>query len=247
MKNKNLNLLLNPLYLLALLILILNDHFLKANYPSFLTGKLSDFSGIFMFTVFIYVLIKSYIKYNYQLILLHIVVAISFVIWKIAPVEIILSKISELTSLPVPFRVKDPTDLIALSILFLSYWFILKFKNKTATLYFPAVKNILLVMIVAISGWSIMATSVPISPESLCCVESRGNVDNSVDDIVNISDALYLTEYINSNGPRPVCLKEGDVNGSGDKNLINKLDLEYLINYIFYYGPSPILCNEYME
>jgi len=35
--------------LLSVLLLLLNDHLLKARFPSFWTGKLSDFAGLFFF------------------------------------------------------------------------------------------------------------------------------------------------------------------------------------------------------
>lgn len=39
-----------PLYL-ALFLLLLNDYVLKGSYPGFITGKLSDFAGIFLVTL----------------------------------------------------------------------------------------------------------------------------------------------------------------------------------------------------
>ncbi len=39
----------HPLTLLSIAILLLNDHFLKVVSPSWLTGKLSDFAGLFFF------------------------------------------------------------------------------------------------------------------------------------------------------------------------------------------------------
>lgn len=42
-------LMLHPVLLIALLILIVNDHVLKAAYPGWLTGKLSDFTGLVVF------------------------------------------------------------------------------------------------------------------------------------------------------------------------------------------------------
>ncbi len=39
----------HPLLILSILVLLLNDHLLKAAAPSALTGKLSDFAGLFFF------------------------------------------------------------------------------------------------------------------------------------------------------------------------------------------------------
>lgn len=41
--------LMHPLSVGAVLLLLLNDHFLKSTVPSVLTGKLSDFAGLFFF------------------------------------------------------------------------------------------------------------------------------------------------------------------------------------------------------
>jgi len=38
-----------PLAIFALALLIVNDHLLKAAYPGFVTGKLSDFAGLMFF------------------------------------------------------------------------------------------------------------------------------------------------------------------------------------------------------
>jgi hypothetical protein len=39
-------------YLVALLVLLVNDHVLKDAFPGFITGKLSDFAGLFAFATF---------------------------------------------------------------------------------------------------------------------------------------------------------------------------------------------------
>jgi hypothetical protein len=39
-------------FIIALAVLLLNDFMLKQVYPGFVTGKLSDFAGIFVFAVF---------------------------------------------------------------------------------------------------------------------------------------------------------------------------------------------------
>lgn len=49
---KNSYYLLNRVFLLALFLLLFNDFYLKAAYPSFLSGKLSDLSGLVVFAFF---------------------------------------------------------------------------------------------------------------------------------------------------------------------------------------------------
>ena len=43
----------HPLTLLSIAILLLNDHVLKVVSPSWLTGKLSDFAGLFFFPIIV--------------------------------------------------------------------------------------------------------------------------------------------------------------------------------------------------
>lgn len=43
----------HPLPLLAVVLTAVNDHYLKYQYPGMLTGKISDFTGLFYFPLFI--------------------------------------------------------------------------------------------------------------------------------------------------------------------------------------------------
>lgn len=45
--------LVQPAPVMSVVITFLNDHWLKYNYPGFITGKLSDFCGLFYFPLFI--------------------------------------------------------------------------------------------------------------------------------------------------------------------------------------------------
>ncbi len=47
----------HPLSLAAIFLLLLNDHILKSAFPSVLTGKLSDFAGLFIFPFLLIVLL----------------------------------------------------------------------------------------------------------------------------------------------------------------------------------------------
>ncbi len=52
MQNDNRRILLSPLFLLGLFVLLFNDFILKVQFHNFLTGKLSDFAGLFVFALF---------------------------------------------------------------------------------------------------------------------------------------------------------------------------------------------------
>ncbi len=65
-------------------------------------------------------------------------------------------------------------------------------------------------------------------------VSECGDVDGS--DVVNISDAIYLIDYIFNGGPAPSPVLVGDVDHD---TLVTISDAVYLINYIFNGGPAP--------
>ncbi len=61
--------------------------------------------------------------------------------------------------------------------------------------------------------------------------------DANGDELVNVSDAVYILNYIFAGGAAPVPLVAADANGSTS---VNVSDAVYLINYIFVSGPAPI-------
>ena len=73
-----------------------------------------------------------------------------------------------------------------------------------------------------------------------CCVGIRGNVDGDDEDIVDISDLVYLVDYMFTGGPPPPCEEETDMNGDGS---IDIADLVYLVDYMFNSGPAPVPCD----
>jgi hypothetical protein len=62
------------------------------------------------------------------------------------------------------------------------------------------------------------------------CGDTDGN------DVVSISDVVYLLRYIFAGGPAPSPIASGDVNSSGGVSIS---DAVYLINYIFAGGAAP--------
>ncbi len=66
------------------------------------------------------------------------------------------------------------------------------------------------------------------------CIDP-GDVDD--DGKVNVSDVIYLINYLFKGGPPPIPeLLVGDVNGDGK---VTVSDVVYLINYLFKGGPPP--------
>lgn len=74
-----------------------------------------------------------------------------------------------------------------------------------------------------------------------CCLGDRGNVDNSPDDAVDISDLVYLVDYMFLNGAAPVCMGEANLDGD-PLDALDISDLVYLVDYMFLDGPPPPPC-----
>jgi hypothetical protein len=73
-----------------------------------------------------------------------------------------------------------------------------------------------------------------------CCVGIRGNINGDAGQAIDISDLVYLVDYMFTNGPEPPCMDEANVNGFGD---IDISDLVYLVDYMFLDGPAPAACE----
>jgi hypothetical protein len=60
--------------------------------------------------------------------------------------------------------------------------------------------------------------------------------DCSTDEEVNVTDVVYLINYLFQNGPAPQPMKVGNVNCDDE---VSVTDVVYLINYLFRSGPNP--------
>ncbi|MFH1687062.1 MAG: hypothetical protein ABIE70_06015 [bacterium] len=75
----------------------------------------------------------------------------------------------------------------------------------------------------------------------VACCQLRGNIDGDQSDEINITDLVYLVNYMFNSGPEPLCIEEADVDGNGDGP--NIADLVSLVNYMFNSGPAPVPCQ----
>ena len=64
--------------------------------------------------------------------------------------------------------------------------------------------------------------------------------DGNTDGMVNVSDAVYLINYVFSGGNPPIPLVAGDANCD---ELVNVSDAVYIINYVFSGGNAPCDCE----
>lgn len=102
-----------PLFILALGLLLLNDFYLKYEFSNFLTGKLSDIAGLFLFPYFLSSLRIKWTK------TIYLGTVFLFMFWK-SPFSQDLINWSQ--TIGIGFnRVIDYTDLVALFILPLSF------------------------------------------------------------------------------------------------------------------------------
>ena len=72
-----------------------------------------------------------------------------------------------------------------------------------------------------------------------CCVGIRGNVDNDPGNNIDISDLVYLVDYMFCQGPESPCPEEADIDGSG---VLDISDLVRLVDYMFNSGLPPESC-----
>jgi hypothetical protein len=104
-----------PEFILSVLLLLANDFFLKAWLANGFTGKLSDFAGLFAFPFFWAALMPRW------RVSIYLGTAVAFTFWKLPVSEGLIAGGNAVSPLQVG-RVIDASDLIALSILPLSYW-----------------------------------------------------------------------------------------------------------------------------
>jgi len=117
MSNRNLHLLASPGFLVGLLLLLLNDFVLKGQFHNAFTGKLSDFAGLFVFSLFWAAFFPR------QKTFVWIAIAAFFVFWKSAYSQSLIDAWNGLPFFGIQ-RTVDYSDLSALLILPLSYRFV---------------------------------------------------------------------------------------------------------------------------
>lgn len=112
---------------ISLVILLVNDFYLKRAIPSIVTGKLSDFAGLFLFPLFISTFFPTKKLFIYGLTL------IGFFIWKLPIADNFIIYWNNLFNYKIN-RVSDYTDYIAFLILPISYYYghkkIIKINNQ---------------------------------------------------------------------------------------------------------------------
>jgi hypothetical protein len=149
MKPKQSTVLLHPAFLLSVLLLLLNDFYLKYTYHNWFTGKLSDFAGVFAFAVFL-----SAIFYKQKKAAIIIVTSLFFLWWKSPLSSSYISFFNSQLYIPID-RVIDYTDYIALTILAFIYYL------KPINYYHSLQRQLMLYTSCIVSLFAFSATSLP--------------------------------------------------------------------------------------
>ena len=76
--------------------------------------------------------------------------------------------------------------------------------------------------------------------DSECCRGTRGNVNGDPDDVLDAMDLVFMVEWLWESGDEPPCLKEADVDGSGQADA---MDLVYIVEFLWNNGPAPVDCE----
>src|SRR6476619_4308728 len=120
MKTKrNKFLLFNWLFISGLILLALNDHYLKSRFPNWFTGKLSDFAGMFILPMFLLFMFPKITRNAAS------ISGVFFIFWKLPVSETFINFYNQFAPISI-VRTVDYTDLVALAFLPLSHVFIQK-------------------------------------------------------------------------------------------------------------------------
>lgn len=123
-------------FIFCLGLLFLNDFYLKEAYHNWLTGKLSDFCGLYVFASFWSALLTTQKKWVY------FGTALLFILWKSPYAQGVIDLFSDYLY-PI-HRVVDISDLMAIAILPIAYW--LQFDKKYRVEWNPIVPGILTII-----------------------------------------------------------------------------------------------------
>ncbi|CAN5374345.1 hypothetical protein BH09BAC6_BH09BAC6_07540 [soil metagenome] len=152
-KARNSALVFNWVFVTGLLLLALNDHYLKQEFANWFTGKISDFAGLLIFPMFLQFLFPRLSRISILL------TGLFFIFWKLPVSTPFIDFYNKIAIIPIT-RTVDYSDLIALSVLPFAQYFIQRVDRYRIGNIPPAY----LTCLIAIpAGVIFMATSPPVS------------------------------------------------------------------------------------
>ena len=206
-QSADLNTLTHPLVLFSISVLLINDHFLKIYSSSWLTGKLSDFAGVFFFPILLSAILNIICK-SLNLKQSHIAMtAFGFTVFWFSLIKTIPffshlteNLLSKLLSYPSQV-ICDPTDLIAL-IMLLPAWRLRTISEKQPNVK----KSKLSYLALGIAAIATLATGGPLitSVQNLDVYENTIYADVSNIGIFYSSDGGKTWAEVKSNIPTQV-------------------------------------------
>ena len=180
----------HPLVLFSIAVLLINDHILKVYSPSWLTGKLSDFAGLFFFPILLSAILNLILR-NSSLQPRRIALAafgftgLWFFLIKSQPLFSHLTEtiLSGLLSQNAQI-ICDPTDLIALAMLWPAW------KLRSITTKQPGKKNTYLSYVVLIIA-------------SIATMATSPKPEFSVRHLIIHENIIYIDEDYSNSGMQP--------------------------------------------
>lgn len=178
---RQLSLLQSPAFLSSLALLLLNDIFLKAAYPGWVTGKLSDFAGLFAFALFWIALFPAYRKS------ICWSVALFFLFWKTPFSQPLIEGWNSLTGMYYA-RVVDYSDYLALPVIIGAYRYSLKPLPRYRVRIHYAIP-------LSVAVIAFLATSTEDEYDSFLVLNETYAIPNSKPDIearIEAADSLFI-------------------------------------------------------
>jgi len=171
----------SPVFIIAVLLLLINDFYLKSAFGNVVTGKLSDFAGLFAFPFFFSCLFPKYRKP------IHIVSGLLFIWWKSTYAGFFIDSVN-LIGIPIS-RTVDFGDNIALISILGSYLIF------NMDINYRKIRPLLTWCIAGVSIFSFIATSMPPpTAEAYTQVNKVYTFQKPIDEFVADFNALQQKE-----------------------------------------------------
>ncbi len=184
----------NPLFITALIILVINDHLLKEIYHNWWTGKLSDIAGLIVLPLFL--------SYFCRRLSLNIILSgLLFVFWKSPYSQELIDFYNEFAIIQIS-RVVDYTDLLAVFSLAIVYWYARNLTNARPWIFNLGAKASLAILIPSV--FVLMATAPPYyfkfiqSNGNLKCYKCNATIRMSENEILKLMKEMDLNVQIDS-------------------------------------------------
>lgn len=194
--------------------MFLNDHIFKWEFSNWVTGKLSDFVGLVVFPFFLTFLFPKAMKWNV------ILTGLFFVFFKSPYSEGFIELYNSIAFIEIT-RVVDYSDLIALSVLPLSYYLMTQIHISEGFLFKKIKVNPLLVLLPSV--FVFMATTKPYWHDF---IYSKGNVVFYKNDVnTNKSQVEILSEL----KAMDICVRRDTTRNSRYYDKINFFVIDELV------------------